>query len=150
MVGLATIVGIIFFCLRRRRRRQAESTPAELAHTSAIDPNSPAIIQKTGVPYSVHSSSMHSPMAEAPAYTPQSSSPNSWNGEQANIYQGMSQVQQSGYSQPQPYYPPPPDPAYSPSKPQSPQFMTHELPSTGTPALSELPHIKSPMPKRAV
>ncbi|KAJ4985569.1 cell wall anchored protein [Stagonosporopsis vannaccii] len=150
VVGLAAVVGVIFFCLRHRRRKQAESDPAELSQTSAIGPSSPGMAHKTGAPYSIHGSSMHSPMAEAPAYTPQGSSPNSWNGEQANFYQGMSQTQQGAYDRPQPYYPPPPESAYSPNKPQSPQDMTHELPSTGTPALSELPHIKSPMPKRAL
>jgi len=89
-------------------------------------------------------------MAEAPAYTPHGSSPASWNGEQARFYQGIPQAQEGAYNQPQPYYPPPPEPGYSSNKQQSPQDMTHELSSTGTPARSELPHIKSPMPKRAV
>lgn len=140
VIGLAAIIGIIFLILRRRRKSKqagAESSRAELAHNPAMDPNRP----KTGGDYSVQVSSMHSPMVEAPAYSPQG-----WNGEQqANYYQGLS-PQQGGYSPSQPYYPPPPDPSQSPAKHQD---VTHELPSTGTPAISELPHLHSPAPKRA-
>jgi hypothetical protein len=138
VIGLAAIIGIIFLILRRRRKSKqtgAEPSRAELAHTSAMGPTGP----KTGGGYSVQGGSMHSPMVEAPAYSPQG-----WNGE--HHYQGLS-PQQGGYSPSQPYYPPPPDPSQSPAKHQ--QEVTHELPSTATPAISELPHIHSPAPKRA-
>ena len=146
VVGLAAILGLVFFCLRSRRRKQAgpESNRAELAHNPAIGPHSPTMSQHTGT-----NNSMYSPMVEAPAYSAQGSPPNPWNGEQANYYQGVSPHQQAGYNQPQPYYPPPSDPSQSPSKHLSPLDVSHELPSTGTPAISELPHIQSPVPKRA-
>ncbi|KAF2632023.1 hypothetical protein BU25DRAFT_454396 [Macroventuria anomochaeta] len=151
VVGLAAIVAIVFFCLRRRRRsKQAEPNRVELAHNPTVGPHSPAMTQKMGANYSVHGSSMHSPLVEAPAFSPQGSPPpNPWNGEQANYYQGMSPHQQGGYNQPQPYYPPPPEPSQSPGKQQSPQDVSHELPSTGTPAISELPQLRSPIPKRS-
>lgn len=138
VIGLAAIIGIIFLILRRRRKNKqtgAEPSRAELAHNPAMGPNGP----KTGGDYSVQGGSMHSPMVEAPAYSPQG-----WNGE--HHYQGLS-PQQGGYSPSQPYYPPPPDPSQSPAKHQ--QEVTHELPSTATPAISELPHFHSPAPKRA-
>lgn len=159
VVGFAAIVALVFFCLRRRKNRQAEPNPAELAHDPETDPHNPTMAQKSGANYSVHGSSMHSPMVEAPAYSPQGSTaaPNPWNGEQhpANLYQGTSPHQPNNdewpqhgiYARPQPYYPPPSDP--SQFKQQSPQDVSVELPSTGTPAIAELPHLRSPIPKRA-
>ena len=145
----AVIIGIIFFYLRHKRRsRSRKPNRAELTHSPPVDPNSPAM--KVGANDSVPGSSMHSPMVEAPAYSPQGFSPsNLWNSEQqANHYQGVSPYQ-NGHGQPQPYYPPPPEPPQSAAKHQSPLEVSHELPSSGTPAISELPHPLSPIPKRA-
>jgi hypothetical protein len=151
VVGLAAILGIVFLCLRRRRRKQAGPNPpepnrVELANDPAIDPHDPAMSQKNGANYS-----MHSPIAEAPAYSPQSSSPHNASG---NYYELSPDSQNTGdwphqgsYSQAQPYYPPPTDP--SQLKFQNPQDARVELPGAGTPAIAELPHIVSPVPKHA-
>lgn len=161
VVGLAAILALVFFCLRHRRRKQAQPNQAgpnraELENSSAIDPHNPAMSQKAGANYSVHGSSMHSPIAEAPAYSPQSSVPphSSWNGEQNNYYELSPSSQNTGewsqqgaYGQPQPYYPPPAE--LSQHKHQNPQDVRVELPAARTPAISELPPLHSPIPKRA-
>ncbi|KAF1931004.1 uncharacterized protein M421DRAFT_57308 [Didymella exigua CBS 183.55] len=141
VIGLAALIGIIILILRRRRASNqpgAEPNRAELASHPAPDPNTP----KTGGDYSVQgSSAMHSPMAEAPAY-----SPHGWAGEQhARHHQGLP-PQHTAYSPSQPYYPPPSDPLQTHTKHVD---TTHELPSSATPALSELPLLHSPAPKRA-
>ncbi|KAF9692450.1 hypothetical protein EKO04_009691 [Ascochyta lentis] len=149
VVGLAATIGMIFFCLRRRRHsKPVEPNRAELAHSPAVDPNSPAM--KRGANQSINGNSMESPMVEAPAYSPQGfPPPNLWSSEhQANCHQGIP-PQQRGYDIPQAYYPPPPEPPQSASKHQNPQDVSHELPSTSTPAISELSHLRSPIPKRA-
>lgn len=140
VIGLAAIICIVILVLRRRRKSTqtgAEPSRAELASNPATDPHTP----KTGGAYSTQASATQSPMVEAPAYSPQG-----WNGEhQTNYYQGLS-PQQGGYSPAQPYYPPPLDPSQAPAK--HPLDMTHELPTTATPAIAELPHLHSPAPKR--
>jgi hypothetical protein len=151
VVGLAAILAIVFLCLRRRRRKQAGPNPpelnrAELANNPAIDPHDPAMSQKNGANYS-----MHSPIAEAPAYSPQSSSPQNASGTYYELSPDSQNTgdwpHQGGYGQSQPYYPPPADP--SQFKHQSPQDARVELPGTATPAIAELPHIASPVPKHA-
>ncbi|KAH6614895.1 hypothetical protein C7974DRAFT_442924 [Boeremia exigua] len=149
VVGLVAIIGLIVFCLRRRRHTPSPAR-AELAPNPASH-NSPALVQKPGASYSAHANSMHSPMAEAPAYSPQASSPgsHSW-AEHAPFYPGVVQPQHGAYGQPlpQPYYPPPPEAGLEPGKQGGPLGVSHELRSTGTPAISELPLLQSPVPKR--
>jgi hypothetical protein len=142
VLGLAAIIGIVFFWLRRRRTRQQPSQPtrAELSQNAAIDPHDPAGAYKTGA-----SHSMVSPMVEAPAYSPQG-----WNSELGG-YPGVSPQQHQGafsHSPQQPYYPPPPDPSLSLGVKRD-VNLTHEMPTSSTPAVSELPHLRSPVPKRA-
>ncbi|KAF1364389.1 hypothetical protein EJ07DRAFT_99341 [Lizonia empirigonia] len=113
IIALSALIGIIFFCLRHRRRNApTEPTRAELANNPALDPNSPT-----------YSNSMHSPMVEAPEYSTH-----------ADQYPTST------------YYPPPPSgAAHAHSKSQ---HVSHELPSSATPAAMEMPQLHSPVPKR--
>ena len=171
--GIIALLAAIAFglcCLRKRRRQQQDSqtnTSVQPNHTNqshVIPPggNEKFAATTSAVPYpSVLQSS--SPHSHSFSYSPQTSPPPpSWSERQtASTYFGDSppipqhtwvdwsqreQGMQIQYAGSQQYYPPPEDPMQSPSK--YPHIADVELPAQHN-EISEMPDVKSPVPRRA-
>ncbi|KZM22983.1 uncharacterized protein EKO05_0011196 [Ascochyta rabiei] len=172
VIALLSVIALVFFCLRSRRRRKAAGEQSQLPEaTGGPNPHTPDMARKSVANSSVlQGSTLHSPMPQSPAYSPQNSPPpalNAWHGDAhaPNTYHQNSpsphlnhhsgdwgpqgSQAQNSYAYQQPYYPPPPEPSQSP-KESNPHTMSVELPDVRSPANAEMAQMRNPLPGRYV
>lgn len=155
VVALGALVAVVFFCLRRRRRKQTHNKPEQI-HNTTSELEGPGMAQKPATTYAVTDGGNRPISASpTPVYSPQALTqasppppPASWNGEH-NYYQypppnNREWTYHSGPAYPQTYYPPPLEP--SQGHQQMHQYhMSAELPSFRSPVSAELSDVRSPV-----
>lgn len=142
IIFLCALISIIILCLRHRRRTAPTPPRAELATTPALSPGG-----KPTAHNSPYTTSTHSPMVEAPSYSSHADHYNTPTPTSTSAYYHPASPHHSPYNATQPYYPPPP-PAGAAHPHAKFQHVSHELPSSATPAPLEMPQLHSPVPKR--
>ncbi|KAF2448473.1 hypothetical protein P171DRAFT_481540 [Karstenula rhodostoma CBS 690.94] len=148
VVALASMIALVLFCLRRRKRIQ---NGVDAAATSNV--NSPATAQgSTGISPLSRNSTLHSAFSQPSPYSPQGSPPppsTPWHGISSSYYRDTyspppSYAQPGGYGPPQTLYLPPPGRVQS-FKEHDTYATPAELPSAEAPVNAELPGVSSPV-----